>query len=742
MMPLRMGSAGERLILLEVSGLPRIVKTADISTFCELHLLCILIQINAGSHFRLRNSKTCDMTFPQSAVRRFTYLLSFFYFITTVSFAQSSNDTRMAWWREARFGMFIHWGLYAIPAGEWNGETNYGEWIRANAKIPLETYDQFLGKFNPTKFDANAWVKMAKDAGMKYIVITTKHHDGFALFDSKVSDFDVMSSPFKRDVLKELAEACKKEDITLCFYHSIMDWHHPDYLPRRDWETDRSSDGANFEKYVAYLKAQLKELTSNYGKIGVMWFDGEWERTWTHERGKDLYNYVRTLQPSIIINNRIDVGRGGMQGFNKSSEYVGDFGTPEQEIPATGAPGIDWETCMTMNDHWGYNSHNQNWKSSQDLVRKLIDIASKGGNFLLNVGPTSEGLFPDASVQRLREMGTWMKQNGESIYGTTASPFKALTWGRCTQKKVGNGTRLYLHIFDWPQNGRITIPGLGNDISRVYSLAGKTSLTATRNWADYTIDISKLKKDDFANVIVVELNAAPVVYTDPEIKSAFSIFTDQLTIRMPEPAKGTEIHYTIDGSEPQSSSPKFADSFVIRKTTNVQARLYFNGRPVSSISSAKFERVDALPSLPVSNLESGIQGSLYFGRWSKLPDFNKISRASGMLMKNFDISPDKARESFGYVFEGYVNIPKNGVYKFYLESDDGSKLELDEKMMIDNDGLHSSIEKSTEIPLAKGYHSLRLSYFNGTGGQTLKLYWEGPGFEKEAVPASVLFAAK
>ncbi|NVJ48571.1 MAG: alpha-L-fucosidase, partial [Cytophagia bacterium] len=290
-------------------------------------------------------------------------LISFLYFSVSVIACQPNQqeqttaepEDRMEWWRDARFGMFIHWGLYAIPAGEWNGTTNHAEWIRTTAQIPLEEYDKFLDEFNPVKFDADAWVKMAKDAGMKYIVITSKHHDGFGLFDSKTSDFDVMATPFKRDILKELSEACEKEGIKLCFYHSIMDWHHPDYLPRREWEKTRTVDGAEFPRYVDYMKAQLKELITNYGELGVLWFDGEWEETWTHADGVELYDYVRSLQPNIIINNRVDKGRQGMQGLTKEGDFAGDFGTPEQEIPATGLPGVDWESCMTMNDHWGYN---------------------------------------------------------------------------------------------------------------------------------------------------------------------------------------------------------------------------------------------------------------------------------------------------------------------------------------------------------------------------------------------------
>jgi alpha-L-fucosidase len=425
--------------------------------------------------------------------------------------AVDERDSRMAWWREARFGLFIHWGLYAIPAGEWNGETSHAEWIRTTAQIPLEVYDGFVSQFNPLKFDAGEWVRMAKEAGMKYIVITSKHHDGFCLFDSRYTDFDVMSTPFGRDILKELSEACRQAGIKMCWYHSIMDWHHPDYLPRRDWEKDRSVEGADFDRYVQHMKNQLAELVGNYGEIGVLWFDGEWEKTWNHERGRDLYEYVRGLQPSIIINNRVDVGRAGMQGLTKDGEYVGDFGTPEQEIPATGLPGVDWETCMTMNDHWGYNKNDDNWKSAEDLIRKLADIASKGGNFLLNIGPTAEGEFPPPSVERLRAIGRWMKINGQAIYGTQASPFKTLEWGRCTQERVNGGTRLYLHVFDWPADGKLVVPGISNAPRKAYLLAdaeGK-NLPLKKVKGEIVITVPDEAPDPADSVVVVEIKGLP-----------------------------------------------------------------------------------------------------------------------------------------------------------------------------------------------------------------------------------------
>src|SRR5579862_6827139 len=352
---------------------------------------------------------------------------------------QDQRDARMKWWREARFGLFIHWGLYSISGGEWNGGTDHDAWLRTTGQIPLKEYDKFVKQFNPVKFNADGWVKMAKAAGMQYIVITSKHHDGFCMFNTKQTDFNVMNTPFHRDPLKELSEACAKEGMRMCFYHSIMDWHHPDYLPRRTWETDRPTEGADINRYALYMKSELKDLLTNYGPIGVLWFDGEWETASNPNWGNSLYSYVRSLQPNIIINNRVGNGREENASTDGGEKPPGDFETPEQEIPATGLAGVDWETCMTMNGHWGYNKYDTSFKSSKDLLQKLADIASKGGNFLLNIGPTSEGVFPPTSIVRLHDIGKWMNVNGEAIYATTASPFRHLDWGRCTQKPIDGG---------------------------------------------------------------------------------------------------------------------------------------------------------------------------------------------------------------------------------------------------------------------------------------------------------------
>ena len=336
----------------------------------------------------------------------------------------AQHNARMEWFREARFGMFIHWGLYSEAAGSWDGKPTdgAGEWIMNNMQIPVSQYARLVPQFNPVKFNAQAWVQLAKNAGMKYIVITSKHHEGFDMYPSTLTDWCIKSTPFQRDPLKELSVACQEAGIKLCFYYSIMDWHHPDYLPRKSWN-DEANPNPDFERYVAYMKGQLKELLTGYGPIGLIWFDGNWEKSWNYDRGLDLYNYIRGIQPDLIVNNRVGQDRKGIAGTTDGQERVGDYGTPEQTIPANGfGPGVDWETCMTMNDTWGYKRQDQNWKSTQTLIRNLVDIASKGGNYLLNVGPTSEGLIPEASVERLNEIGQWMSVNGEAIHDTTATP--------------------------------------------------------------------------------------------------------------------------------------------------------------------------------------------------------------------------------------------------------------------------------------------------------------------------------
>ncbi len=412
------------------------------------------------------------------------------------------HAVRMKWFSEARFGLFIHWGVYSVPAGEWKGKTNYGEWFMEETHMPVSQYENFAKQFNPVKFDAKQWVALAKEAGVKYLVITSKHHDGFGMFPSQETDWCIKSTPFQRDPLKELSVACREAGIKFCLYHSIMDWHHPDWGKRRPWN-DKAAGQPDMDRYTAYMKRQLKELVTNYGPLGILWFDGEWEEPWTHDRGVDLYAYCRGLQPDIIVNNRVGKARAGMEGMDKG-KGLGDYGTPEQNVPANGfGPGIYWESCMTMNNHWGYNKHDNNWKSAKDLIHILVDCSSKGGNYLLNVGPTSEGLIPGPSVERLKAIGQWMKVNSESIYGTTASSIGKPQWGRSTTK----GETIYLHVFDWPKDGKLVVEKLTKPVKKAWLLSDceKKPLTTTVGSNGLVIEVPAKAPDAADTVIAIKV---------------------------------------------------------------------------------------------------------------------------------------------------------------------------------------------------------------------------------------------
>ncbi|MDH7598711.1 MAG: alpha-L-fucosidase [Sedimentisphaerales bacterium] len=413
------------------------------------------------------------------------------------------RDQRMRWWREARFGMFIHWGVYSVPAGIYKGKQipGIGEWIMFNAKIPVAEYEQFATQFNPVKYDPEQWVLLAKEAGMRYIVITSKHHDGFALFDSQASDWNVVkATPYGKDLLRPLAEACQRHGIKLGLYYSqAQDWTNPGGgVCGQKWDKAQEGDMDEYIRNVAV--PQVREILSNYGPIAILWWDTPCGMT---RQMADQLIALLALQPGIIHNNRLGGG------------YAGDTETPEQYIPATGMPGRDFEVCMTMNDTWGYKSYDQNWKSTQTLVRNLIDIASKGGNYLLNVGPTSEGLIPEPSVQRLREIGAWMKVNGQAIYATTASPFRRLVWGRCTKKVLQGRTILYLHVFDWPKDGRLVVPGLRNKAISANLLADGRSLACQQDQDGMIIQVPTGPQDPISTTVVLEIEGKPVVENPP-----------------------------------------------------------------------------------------------------------------------------------------------------------------------------------------------------------------------------------
>ncbi|HVU45829.1 MAG TPA: alpha-L-fucosidase [Terracidiphilus sp.] len=430
----------------------------------------------------------------------------------------AQRDARMAWWREARFGMFIHWGLYSIPAGTWNGKQipGIGEWIMNTASIPVADYKALAPKFNPTAFNAHDIVALAKAAGMKYIVITSKHHDGFAMFDSKADPFNIVdATPFHRDPLRELADECRKQGIKLGFYYSQdQDWTAPGGaayktgnhdLPSHHW--DPAQDG-NFADYL-HKKAipQLKELLSNYGEFpAVIWFD-----TPTDDMTPELAGEIVALlnqHPNLIWNNRLGGG------------YKGDTETPEQYIPAKGYPGRDWEACMTMNDTWGYKSYDTNFKSTRTLLQNLIDIASKGGNYLLNIGPDSTGTVPPAEVERLHEVGKWLDMNGEAIYGTQATLFGDEAGSFSTTEKDRDGkpkfipkwdwrstttpNKIYIELFTWPQ-GSFHLDNVPREVTGAYLLADKAHkpLKVTRAGSGIDVALPGKPLDSIATVLVL-----------------------------------------------------------------------------------------------------------------------------------------------------------------------------------------------------------------------------------------------
>ena len=436
-----------------------------------------------------------------------------------VSAQQINKNERMQWWREARFGMFIHWGVYAQWAGVYNGHEQLkggAEWILNRSKIPVAEYREKAKQFNPIKYNPDEWVRMAKAAGMKYIVITAKHHDGFALFGTKASNWNVVdATAYGKDLLKPLAKACKKYGMPLGFYYSqAQDWTNPGgavsrklasegwlnpdsatidaYTKAHNGHWDSIQETRSFNDYIKEVAVpQVKELLTNYGKISVLWWDTP--TNMTKEAATELQALLR-LQPAIITNDRL-----------KRPDFPGDTKTPEQKIPGLQEiDTTDFETCMTMNGTWGHRTADTNWKSAKTLIRNLCDIASKGGNYLLNVGPTADGSFPEASVRILGEIGNWMKANGESIYGTQSANIVQPDWGRITRKKGNNGSEsLYLQVFEWPNNRQLIIPINANKRVTVNTLKGYQNLPFHITNNQLIIDVPANAHDNWVSVIRV-----------------------------------------------------------------------------------------------------------------------------------------------------------------------------------------------------------------------------------------------
>ncbi len=423
---------------------------------------------------------------------------------------QESREKRMAWFKEARFGLFIHWGLYSAAGGSFEGKKypqHYAEWIQTWGKIPSKQYAAVLKpKFTLRSFEPKAWARLAKKAGMKYMVLTSRHHEGFSLFNSQqpyALKNEVTGtanlSPAGRDLYREIMQAFRQEGLKVGAYYSLLDWQHPDSYEAFQLNPNMDNHQPDHNRYKDYLYGQIKELAQNYGTLDILWPDFSSKKYHGESWGtKRILTDLIKWQPDIIINNRF------WEGLENKN---GDIGTPEKYIPPTGLPGMYWEVSHTMNESYGYSAHDQNWKSFPKIMQLFVETVSKGGNFLLNVGPDGDGAIPEPAVRILERIGEWMQVNKEAIYGTSASPFQSLDWGYCTQKE----DRLYLHVFNRPASGKIELP-IKNKITAAYVLAQpKNKLKFTLNSGRPTLPVEAFDIEKGPQVIVVEIQGKPLV---------------------------------------------------------------------------------------------------------------------------------------------------------------------------------------------------------------------------------------
>ncbi len=396
------------------------------------------------------------------------------------------------WFQDAKFGMFVHWGVYATLAK--------GEWVMQQEKMSIPDYERYAGLFNPVKFDAKQWVSMVKASGMKYITITSKHHDGFAMWDSKLTDWDIVDrTPYGKDVLKQLADECHRQGIKLFFYHSQLDWHHPDYFPRgRTGQHSLRKDEGDFNKYLDYMDGQLTELLTNYGPIAGIWFDGMWDKKDADWRLQRTYDLIHKLQPAAMVGSNHHV-----------APFPGeDFQMFEKDLPGQNSAGFNeagvsrlpLESAQTISGAWGYNFSDNRNKSIEDLLRFLVRAAGANANLLLNIGPKPDGTIQEAQAERMLAMGKWLEKNGESIYGTRGGPVSPRHWGVTTQK----GSTIYVHALE-PQDEIIVLPDFGKQVKSAKLMHGGNAVKVEKTDFGTVLHLPKAVQDPIDTIVTLQV---------------------------------------------------------------------------------------------------------------------------------------------------------------------------------------------------------------------------------------------
>ncbi len=647
-----------------------------------------------------------------------------------------------AWWREARFGMFVHWGLYSEAGSVWNGHflPGWSEWMLNRKKIPpAEYHAELTPRFDPVDFDADVWVRTAKDAGMKYIVITTKHHEGFSLWPSAVTDQDIAATKFGkpktdggrgRDPIRELADACQRHGLKLGFYYSLLDWSNPDYLPRREWDT-RPTAGADYARYAQFMRAQVKELLDGrYGKIAVLWGDGDWEHGAREHTSDEIVAMARALQPGILVNDRW--------------AQSGDYATPENKIPDA---GLDrpWETCMTLNGSWGYARDDHDFKSAAVVLQNLADIVSKGGNYLLNIGPDGRGRIDPESLAVLASIGQWMHTHSSAIYGNGRALLSVPEWGRWTLALTSDGSAaINAHLFSAPKSGVLRLDGVIDDPTRVRVLGGEfESPTFRRKGPDLIVDLSPAAIEMIAKssphpVIAFDFASQPKILAAPTIVGDERLFVGSMIVRFFPPPLGATIHVTTDGSQPTAHTPAITPNaqgeyaIAIDHTATVRARTSWQNNMSNGETTINFSRSELSPAQTCGD-RVGLDARVIVGEFETVPASTTFdSSKQSNTVESVTIPRGVPADRFAVQLRGMIDAPSSGVYRFEIASDDGSELWIDGIRVIDHGGLHGATPKIGDVALAAGCHEIDVRMFESVGSESLTLRWRPPSITKFA----------